>query len=382
MADEGGQDRQLPASERKIRKAREEGQVARSRDLGHFAALAVGGAVLVAFAPLLVERLRQLLAHGLRFDAHALASPQVMLERLSELGLQFLLVVLPLGLVMALVAVAAALGGGGWNFTTKALQPNFTRLNPLTGVVRLFSKDQLVQTLKACLLALVLGLVGALYLRAHLQDFTALLTQALPQALADGGGRIYGGLALLVGVLALFALVDVPLQRFMLLKRLRMSHQEFKQEHKQAEGSPEVKGRIRQRMREASRRRMLAAVPKADLVVTNPTHYAVALRYDEATMAAPRVVAKGADLVAQRIRDLAREHKVPVLEAPPLARALYAHGELEREIPTALFAAVAQVLAYVWQLKAAMAGRGAMPAALPALPVPADMDPQNKAAQG
>lgn len=381
MADEGGQDRQLPASERKIRKAREEGQVARSRDLGHFAALAVGGAVLVAFAPLLVERLRQLLAHGLRFDAHALASPQLMLERLSELGLQFLLVVLPLGLVMALVAVGAALGGGGWNFTTKALQPNFTRLNPLTGVVRLFSKDQLVQTLKACLLALVLGLVGALYLRAHLQDFTALLTQALPQALADSGGRIYGGLALLVGVLALFALVDVPLQRFMLLKRLRMSHQEFKQEHKQAEGSPEVKGRIRQRMREASRRRMLAAVPKADLVVTNPTHYAVALRYDEATMAAPRVVAKGADLVAQRIRDLAREHKVPVLEAPPLARALYAHGELEREIPTALFAAVAQVLAYVWQLKAAMAGRGAMPAALPALPVPADLDPLTKDAQ-
>ncbi len=382
MADEGGQDRQLPASERKIRKAREEGQIARSRDLGHFAALAVGGAALVAFAPLLVERLRQLLAHGLRFDAHALASPQTMLERLSELGLQFLLVVLPLGLVMALVAVAAALGGGGWNFTTKALQPNFSRLNPLTGVVRLFSKDQLVQTLKACLLALVLGLVGALYLRAHLQDFTALLMQALPQALADSGGRIYGGLALLVGVLALFALVDVPLQRFMLLKRLRMSHQEFKQEHKQAEGSPEVKGRIRQRMREASRRRMLAAVPKADLVVTNPTHYAVALRYDEATMAAPRVVAKGADLVAQRIRDLAREHKVPVLEAPPLARALYAHGELEREIPSALFAAVAQVLAYVWQLKAAMAGRGAMPAALPALPVPPDMDPQNKSAQG
>ncbi|WP_298234186.1 flagellar biosynthesis protein FlhB [uncultured Azohydromonas sp.] len=382
MADEGAQDRQLPASERKIRKAREEGQVARSRDLGHFAALAVGGALLVAFAPLLVERLRQLLTHGLRFDAHALSSPQVMLERLYGLGLQFLLLVLPLGLVMALVAVAAALGGGGWNFTTKALQPNFTRLNPLTGVARLFSKDQLVQTLKACLLALVLGLVGALYLRAHLQDFTALLTQALPQALAEGGARIYGGLALLVGVLALFALVDVPLQRFLLLKRLRMSHQEFKQEHKEAEGSPEVKGRIRQRMREASRRRMLAAVPKADLVVTNPTHYAVALHYDEATMAAPRVVAKGADLVAQRIRDLAREHKVPVLEAPPLARALYAHGELEREIPSALFAAVAQVLAYVWQLKAAMAGRGAMPGALPALPVPADMDPQNKAGQG
>jgi flagellar biosynthetic protein FlhB len=378
MADEGAQDRQLPASERKIRKAREEGQVARSRDLGHFAALAVGGAALVGFAHPLAQRLQRLLERGLRFDAQALSSPAVMLERLSELGLQMLLVVLPLGLLMTLVAVAAALGGGGWNFTMKALSPDFGRFNPLTGVVRLFSKDQLVQTLKACLLALVLGLLGALYLRAHLLDFIGLLSMPLPRALAESGSRLYGGLALLVGTLALFALVDVPLQRFLLLKRLRMSHQEFKQEHKEAEGNPEIKGRIRQRMREVARRRMLAAVPSADLVVTNPTHYAVALRYDEATMAAPRVVAKGADLMSQRIRDLAREHKVPVLEAPPLARALYAHGELEREIPTALFAAVAQVLAYVYQLKAAMAGRGAMPGALPALPVPPDMDPAVK----
>jgi flagellar biosynthetic protein FlhB len=378
MADEGAQDRQLPASERKIRKAREEGQVARSRDLGHFAALAVGGAALVGFAHPLAQRLQRLLERGLRFDAHALSSPAVMLERLSELGLQMLLVVLPLGLLMTLVAVAAALGGGGWNFTMKALHPDFGRFNPLTGVVRLFSKEQLTQTLKACLLALVLGLLGALYLRAHLQDFVGLLSLPLPRALAESGSQLYGGLALLVGALALFALVDVPLQRFLLLKRLRMSHQEFKQEHKEAEGNPEIKGRIRQRMREVARRRMLAAVPSADLVVTNPTHYAVALRYDEATMAAPRVVAKGADLMSQRIRDLAREHKVPVLEAPPLARALYAHGELEREIPTALFAAVAQVLAYVYQLKAAMAGRGAMPGALPALPVPPDMDPAVK----
>jgi flagellar biosynthetic protein FlhB len=378
MADEGAQDRQLPASERKIRKAREEGQVARSRDLGHFAALAVGGAALVGFAHPLAQRLQRLLERGLRFDAQALSSPAVMLERLSELGLQMLLVVLPLGLLMTLVAVAAALGGGGWNFTMKALHPDFGRFNPLTGVVRLFSKEQLTQTLKACLLALVLGLLGALYLRAHLQDFIGLLSLPLPRALAESGSQLYGGLALLVGALALFALVDVPLQRFLLLKRLRMSHQEFKQEHKEAEGNPEIKGRIRQRMREVARRRMLAAVPSADLVVTNPTHYAVALRYDEATMAAPRVVAKGADLMSQRIRDLAREHKVPVLEAPPLARALYAHGELEREIPTALFAAVAQVLAYVYQLKAAMAGRGAMPGALPALPVPPDMDPAVK----
>lgn len=376
MADD--QDRDLPASERKIRKAREEGQVARSRDLGHFAAMAVGGLALVAGARPLADWLRRILVHGLRFDHQVLMHPEAMGQRLMDLVLPMLLVVLPMGLLMALVAVGAALGGGGWNFATQALRPDFTRFNPITGLGRLVSKDQLVQTLKVSLLALVLGVVGGLYLRAHLGDFTALLSLPLPAALAEGTSRVYGGLALLIGALALFALVDVPLQRFLLLKRLRMSHQEFKQEHKEAEGNPEVKGQIRQRMREMSRKRMLAAVPKADLVVTNPTHYAVALQYDEASMAAPKVVALGADLMAQRIREVAREHQVPMLEAPALARALYAHGDLDREIPGTLYAAVAQVLAYVWQLRAAMAGRGAMPVAPASLPVPPEMDPLNK----
>ncbi|WP_066332558.1 flagellar biosynthesis protein FlhB [Azohydromonas lata] len=376
MADD--QDRDLPASERKIRKAREEGQVARSRDLGHFAAMAVGGLALVAGARPLADWLRRILVHGLRFDHQVLMHPEAMGQRLMDLVLPMLLVVLPMGLLMALVAVGAALGGGGWNFATQALRPDFTRFNPITGLGRLVSKDQLVQTLKVSLLALVLGVVGGLYLRAHLGDFTALLSLPLPAALAEGTSRVYGGLALLIGALALFALVDVPLQRFLLLKRLRMSHQEAKQEHKEAEGNPEVKGQIRQRMREMSRKRMLSAVPKADLVVTNPTHYAVALQYDEASMAAPKVVALGTDLMAQRIREVAREHQVPLLEAPPLARALYAHGDLDREIPGALYAAVAQVLAYVWQLRAAMAGRGAMPVAPASLPVPPEMDPLNK----
>ena len=172
---------------------------------------------------------------------------------------------------------------------------------------------------------------------------------------------VLGGLVLLLLALAVFAAVDVPLQRHLQLKRLKMSHQEVKQEHKELEGNPEVKAKIKARMREMAKRRMLAAVPQADLVVMNPTHYAVALKYDDATMAAPRVVAKGADLLAMRIRDLARDAKVPVLQAPPLARALYAHAEIDREVPAALFAAVAQVLAYVYQLRAALAGKAPMP---------------------
>jgi flagellar biosynthesis protein FlhB len=170
----------------------------------------------------------------------------------------------------------------------------------------------------------------------------------------------------------------VPLQRKRLLDRLKMSHQEMKEEFKQLEGNMEVKNKMRAKMREMANRRMLAAVPKADIVVMNPTHYAVALKYDDKSMAAPRVVAKGADLLALKIRDIAKESKVPVLQAPPLARALYAHAEIDREVPQALFAAVAQVLAWVYQLRAAMAGQGAMPAEIATLPVPDELDPHNK----
>jgi flagellar biosynthetic protein FlhB len=197
-------------------------------------------------------------------------------------------------------------------------------------------------------------------------------------AISHALDSLVGGLTLLVIALGVFAAIDVPLQRKLMLDRLKMSHQEVKQEHKEVEGNVEVKAKVRARMREIFKRRMLAAVPQADLVVMNPTHYAVALKYDDATMAAPRVVAKGADLLALRIRDIARDAKVPVLQAPPLARALYAHAEIDREIPAALFSAVAQVLAHVYQLRAAMAGRAAMPGDLPDLQVPPDLDPHVK----
>jgi flagellar biosynthetic protein FlhB len=277
------------------------------------------------------------------------------------------------------VAAAVAVAGGGWNFTFKPLQPKFAMLNPLSGVARLFSKQQLIDALKAVVLALLLFTIGGLYLRAHLGDFAALLGMSLPAAAGNAAQIVLGGLLLLVLVLAVFAAVDLPLQRHLLAEKLKMSHQEAKQEHKESEGNQEVKGKQKARMREMTKRRMLAAVPKADLVVMNPTHYAVALKYEDGKMAAPRVVAKGADLLALRIRDVAKGAQVPVLQAPVLARALYAHTKLDAEIPAALFAAVAQVLAYVYRLRAALAGQGADPGELPELPVPAELDPHQKA---
>ena len=381
MADSNAQDRNLPASQRKLNKAREDGQVVRSRDLGHFAAIACGGLLVVATAPMVSGWLEEVLMLGLHFNLAALQNPGFMGQRLVELTLRMLWVVLPLGLVMMAVAVAGSVATGGWNWTWKPLLPKFDKLNPIAGLPRLLSKDQLVDTLKASGLALILGTIGALYLKAHVDDFGSVLAMPLPAAIAQASQTMLGGLVLLVLVLAAFAIVDVPLQRHLHAQRLKMSHQERKQESRELEGNVEIKAKVRARMREMAQRRMMAAVPKADLVVMNPTHYAVALKYEDGSMTAPKVVAKGADLIALAIRDLAKGADVPVLQAPVLARALYAHAELDREIPAALFAAVAQVLAYVYQLRAALKGSVAMPGDLPELNVPPELDPHHKDAE-
>ncbi len=377
MADQNNaQDRNLPASQRKLKKARDDGQVPRSRDFGHFAAIATCGAVLVAGAPLVAGWLQtEVLMRGLRFDAASVRDPGFMGERLVAMTWALLSVVVPFGLLMAAAALLGAIAIGGWNWTLKPIAPNFSKLNPLTGLVGMIKKDKLVNAVKGAATALLLGAIGGVYFKGHIDAFTSLLGLSLPAAIGEAGREMVGGLALLLGVLALFALIDVPLQRYQHAQRLKMSHQELKQEHKELEGNQEIKAKMRAKMREASKRRMMAAVPTADLVVMNPTHYAVALKYDEQKMGAPRVVAKGADLMALAIRDLATGSKVPVLQAPALARALYAHAELDREIPAALFAAVAQVLAYVYQLRAALVGQGAMPSAMPELVVPAELDP-------
>lgn len=375
MADDNAQDRNLPASQRKLNKARGEGQVPRSRDLGHLVAIGTCGSLLVAFGPLLTDWMQQTLVQGLRFDATTVQNTGMMGTRLGEMTARLLWVVLPFGVVMAAAAVAATLAIGGWNWTLTPLMPNPGKLNPFTGIKNVLSKAKLIDALKGCALALILGTIGAFYLKNHVEEFAGVLAMPLPAAIRQAAGTMLGGLGLLMIALVGLAAVDVPLQRRNHAQALKMSHQEVKQEHKEAEGNQEVKGKIKARMRAMSKKRMLAAIPTADLVVMNPTHYAVALKYDEARMGAPRVVAKGADLLAMTIRDRAKELQVPVLQAPALARALYAHAELDHEIPAALFGAVAQVLAYVYQLRAALVGRAAMPAALPELNVPADLDP-------
>ena len=375
MSEQNSQDRNLPASERKLKKAREDGQVARSRDFGHFAAIAMCGALMVGAAPWMADWMKQTLMQGLAFDRAAVLNTGFMGERLLELTIRLMWVIVPFGAVMMATALGGCIAIGGWNWTLKPLMPNFGKLNPVTGLPGILTKDKLIDALKGSALALILGAIGGLYLKAHVDELTGVLALPLPAAIQQAVSAMVGGLGLLLLALAAFAMIDVPLQRHQHAQRLKMSHQELKQEHKELEGNQEIKAKLRARMREMTKRRMMAAVPTADLVVMNPTHYAVALKYDDRKMGAPRVVAKGADLLAMRIRDLAKDAKVPVLQAPALARALYAHAELEREIPAALFGAVAQVLAYVYQLRAALAGQVAMPAELPELNVPEELDP-------
>lgn len=377
MAD-SAQDRNLPASERKKSRAREDGQIPRSRDLAHFAALAMGGALMLVGARPLSGWMQAMLASGLRFDHDSIANPDAMGQLFWAMSLRGLMVVVPMGLLMAGVALLAAVLGGGWNLSFKALQPDFARFNPISGIGRLFSKRHFLDLLKMVLLAVVIGTVGAFYLKSQWQGLTQLLAMPLPEGIATLADTIAAGFGLMLLVVGGWALVDVPLQRHLWLEKLKMTREEVKQEHKDVEGNVEVKGKIKARMREMARRRMLANVPQADLVVMNPTHYAVALKYDEAKMGAPRVIAKGTDLLALKIRDLAREARVPVLQAPPLARALHAHCEVDQEVPASLFAAVAQVLAWVYALRRTPGAAIVQPD----VHVPDELDPHSAAFHG
>ncbi|MET1115993.1 MAG: EscU/YscU/HrcU family type III secretion system export apparatus switch protein [Comamonas sp.] len=375
---DSSQDKDLPATERKLQKTRKDGQGARSRDLSHLAILGMGAVAMLMGAQPLTTHLKLAFTEQFSFNAQTVQTPALMIERLLQMGSVGLAACVVFALATISAAVISGILAGGWIFSFTPVMPKFSRLNPLSGFMNLFSKQQLVTVVKMVLMTIVLSFVSWKYLAGGLQDMARVINQPSAMALAMVGDWLAGGVALLLVVVFLVALVDVPLQAFMFKSRLKMSHQEVKQEHKESEGNPEIKGKLRQKQREIANRASVGAVPKADFVVMNPTHYAVALRYDESSMDAPQVISKGTDLLAQKIREIANAHDIPVLQSPMLARALYAHAELDRPIPAPLFTAVAQVLAYVYRLKAAMRGEGQMPQALDEIPVPPELDPHQR----
>lgn len=369
------QDRNLPASERKLRRAVEDGQVTRSRDMAHLAVLGAGSLALLLMAPMLYGRLKLDLTRQLTFDASTLAQSGSMLTRLQDMVVASLVACTVFALVISIAVVLGTLSVGGWVYSLKPLVPDFSRLNPLSGMGRMFTKDKLAEVGKMLLIVTTLSVIAGLYLANTSHTIIGLLLQPSASAIAGMNQWLVAGMGLMLLVIVVVAAIDVPLQTFLHKSRLKMSHQEVKQEHKETEGNPHVKSHLRQRQRELSQRNSISAVPRADFVVMNPTHFAVAIRYDEHSMRAPQVVSRGADLLALKIRDVARSHAIPVLQAPVLARALYAHAELEQDIPSSLFTAVAQVLAYVYRLRAAERGDGPMPDAPPVPDVPPELDP-------
>ncbi|OIP24824.1 MAG: flagellar biosynthetic protein FlhB [Comamonadaceae bacterium CG2_30_60_41] len=373
--DSSSQDRNLPASERKLKKARDDGQVARSRDLANLAVLGGGALTLMLLAPLMFEHIRGEMSAQLLFDAQTLKDPMIIINRLGTMTGVGLAASAVFAAIISTIAIVSTVAAGGWVASVKPITPDFSRLNPISGLGRLFSKEKATEVLKMSFIAVMLLWVGFSYLSSGMDTLGALVLQPSTRAIALLSEWLTHGAALMLLVLLIVALVDVPLQVFLHKSRMKMSHQEMKQEGKESDGNPQMKGRLRQRQRDIAQGNSVQAVPKADFVLMNPTHYAVALRYDDSTMAAPQVVAKGADLLAFKIRDLAKENDIPVLQSPKLARALYAHAELDEDIPTSLYTAVAQVLAYIYRLKAAMRGDGPMPEEAPTPFVPPELDP-------
>ena len=377
---ESSQEKSLPATERKLQKTREDGQGARSRDLSHLAILGAGAGCLMVWTPELMEHMQRAMGQQLSFDAATVMATGSMLTRLQDMVLVGMVASLVFAVLTGGAALLSAIGAGGWIFSAKPITPQFSRLNPISGAANLFSKQQMANVAKMVLMTAILSFVAWNFMGNSIDRVARLVLQPSPLALRDVAQWLISGTSLLLLVVFLVAVIDVPLQAYFFKSRLKMSHEEVKQEHKESDGNPHTKGRIRQRQREMADRASVGAVPKADFVVMNPTHYAVALKYDEQTMSAPQVIARGTDLIALKIRDLAGTHGVPVLQSPMLARALYAHAELDQAIPATLYTAVAQVLAYVYRLKAALRGEGKMPDALVQPHVPPELDPLNRVA--
>ena len=376
MSEASDLERTEPASPRRLEKAREEGQVVQSRELATFVVLMVGGGTLWALGNALSTGMAQLVRSGMMFDASLIGDPERLITRLSSQTMDAVTVFAPLILLLVVAALASPMLLRGWLFSAKAVTPDFNRLNPLSGIKRMLSLNGLAELVKAIVKVGLLGAVAVWLIWSERETIFSLGMESIPAATQHLGDLIGRGFLLIAGAMIFVVIADVPFQLWSHHKKLKMTKEELRQEARESEGDPQLKARIRQQQREISRRRMMAEIPHADVVVTNPTHYAVALKYSDGEMRAPRVVAKGAGLVAARIREVAAENGVPTLEAPPLARALYRHTELGDEIPAALYAAVAEVLAYVFQLRNYRSAGGCAPSMPADLPVPSELDPQ------
>ena len=379
MAEDSDAEKTEPASAKRLEDARNEGDVPRSRELATFTVLMVAGGGLWLTGGSVVRSLQLAMVSGLSLDREQIFNADVLIRRVgADIG-EVMLTCLPLAVAVMVVALASPLLIGGWLFSAKSFMPNFGKLNPVKGLGNMVSVNALVELFKAVAKTIVVGFVAYRVVMSQKDAVMGLALESVSAGSAHLVSLLGSAFLFIVGGLGLIAAIDGPYQAWHYADKLKMTRQEMIQEAKESDGNPQMKAKVRQMQREMARRRMMAAVPTADVVITNPTHYAVALKYTDGVKGAPRVVAKGSDEVAAKIRELARENKVALLEAPALARALHQHTDIGDEIPEALYSAVAEVLAYVFQLRAFNTGGGTYPDRPTRLSVPPELDPLNPA---
>lgn len=352
MAEDTGQERTEEPTEKRLREAREKGDIPRSRELSTTMLLMAAAICAFVFGHSLIVAMMGIMKDNFHLDREALFDPSKMISHLvNSVGDGFLALTGIVG-VLTFAAIASTIVIGGWNFSNEAMIPKGSRINPLSGLKRMFSLNSLMELLKAIAKFSVVGFIAFGVLWAERDQLMALALLPIESAMAQALHILMWSFLFMSSAMILVAMVDVPFQIYRYRKKLMMTLQEIKDEMKNTEGKPEVKGRIRQLQREVSRRRMMKDVPQADVVITNPTHFSVAIQYDQdAAGGAPKVVAKGTDFIALKIREIAKEHDVPIIESPALARAIYFSTEIGFEVPVGLYKSVAQVLAYIFQLR-------------------------------
>ncbi len=377
MAEDSDLEKTEQASPKRLEKAREEGDVPRSRELATVTVLLATGLSMLMMSSHLGDALKLSMSTGLRFERSVAYDPIILLMKIANTIYTLLFAFAPLAMILFVVAIASPALIGGWVFSEKALAPKFSKLNPMKGLSNMFSKNSAVELIKSIGKAILVGTVAYMVFAHDIEPILGLSILPLDAGISKVSDLMLFAFLSIVAALVFIAAIDVPFQLYNYAEKLKMTKQEVKQESKESEGNPEIKARIRQQQREMARRRMMAEIPKADVVITNPTHYAVAIKYKEDGMRAPVVVAKGADAVALRIREIAAENNILTLESPKLARAIFAHTELGKEIPEALYSAVAEILAYVFQMRIFKNEGGFRPELPQTPPVPDALDPHS-----
>lgn len=371
---ESGQDKTEDPTEKRKKDSREKGEIARSKELNTLAVMLAGAGGLLIFGGMLAQELMDLMRLNFNLSREVIMDEKSMGTFLLVSGKIALLAIQPVMITLLLAALIGPISLGGWLFAAGSMAPKFSRMNPGAGLKRMFSMKAVIELVKALAKFIITLFVALMVLSADIDDFLRIAHEPLEQAIIHSVTLVGWSSLWLACGLIIIAAVDVPVQLWESHKKLLMTKQEVRDEHKDQEGRPEVKQRIRQTQREMSQRRMMAAIPDADVVITNPTHYAVALKYDAEKGGAPVLLAKGSDFLALKIREIAVANNVMLLESPGLARSIYYSTELEQEIPGGLYLAVAQVLAYVYQIRQYRAGKGKRPDPLKDdLPIPPDL---------